>query len=55
MFVKEKQHRCGVLGQEREPDIVGCGNRPPQRVPVDVPDLEVFEEAASPALFYRHL
>ncbi len=54
MFVKKKQYRSRVLGKEREPDIVGSGDRPAQRVLVDVPDLEVFEEASSPTLFYSH-
>jgi hypothetical protein len=54
MFVKEKQHRSGVLRKKREPDVVGRGNRPPQRVLVDIPDLEILEEAPPPAHFHRH-
>ena len=54
MFVKEKQYRSGVLRKEREPDVVGRGNRPPQRVLVNIPDLEVLKEAPLPALFHRH-
>jgi hypothetical protein len=54
-FVKEKQHRYGVLGEEREPEVVGSGDRAPQRVFVDVAHLEVLEEPSSPALSCRHV
>jgi hypothetical protein len=37
--------RSRVLGKEREPDVVCTGNRAPQRVLVDITDLEIFEEA----------
>jgi fumarate hydratase subunit alpha len=54
MFVKEKHYRGSVLRKQREPDVVGSGDRPYQRVLVDIPDLEVLEEAPPPALFHRH-
>jgi fumarate hydratase subunit alpha len=53
MFVKEKQYRGGVLRKRRESDVVG-GDRPSQRVLVEILDLEVLEEAPPPALFHRH-
>src|SRR3712207_1569884 len=43
--------RRGVLGQEREPGVVCRGDGPPERMPVDVPDLEVLVESTPPALF----
>ncbi len=43
--------RRGVLGQEREPVVVGHGDRTSQGMPVDVPDLEVLAESTPLALF----
>jgi hypothetical protein len=54
IFVKRKQYRRGILSKEGEPDVIGRGNRPAQRVPVDVPDLEILEEASLPAIFNSH-
>src|SRR5579875_342502 len=41
-------NRRGVLGQEGKPDVVGRGDGPPQWMPVDVADAEVFVEAPLP-------
>ena len=41
--------RRGVLRQQRHPDVVRLGDRPPERVLVDVADGEVLEEAPAPA------
>src|SRR5260370_25518314 len=46
--------RRSVLGQEREPDVVGRRDCPAERVLVDVADLEIFEETPAPALFDSH-
>ncbi len=54
MFVKKKQYRSRVLGEEREPEVIGGSDRTAQRVLVDIPDLEVLEEPPPPALFHGH-
>ena len=54
VFVKEKQHRGGVLGKEREPGVVRGCNRASQRMLVDVTHIEVLEEAPPPTLSHRH-
>ncbi len=41
-------YRRGVLGEQREPDVVCRGDRSPKRVPVEVPDFEVLEEPPPP-------
>ena len=44
-----------VLSQQGEPDVVGCGDGPPERVFTLVADFEVLEIAAGPASPNRHL
>src|SRR5918997_3919214 len=46
--------RSRVLGEEREPHVVGGRHGTPQWVFVDVPHLEVLEEATPPTLLRRH-
>jgi hypothetical protein len=37
-------HRIRIHREEREPDVVGLGDRSPERVPIHVTDDEVLEE-----------
>jgi hypothetical protein len=39
----------GVVGEQREPGVVGLRDGPPVRVVIDVADGEVLEVAALPA------
>lgn len=43
--------RCGILGWECEPDVVGRGYRPVYRMLVNVSDLEILEEPVWPTFF----
>src|SRR6266851_359842 len=47
--------RRRVLGQEGEPDVVRGRDRAPERVFVDVADLEILEETPPPALLNGHI
>src|SRR5712692_2835312 len=47
--------RRRVLGQEREPDVVGRRDRPAERVLVDVAHLEILEESPPPAFLDGHI
>ena len=46
--------RVRVLRQQREPAVVDRQHRPPERMRIDVADLEVLVDAPRPALFHRH-
>jgi hypothetical protein len=45
----------GVLRQQGEPDIISRKDGAAQGMLVDITDIEVFEDATGPALFYCHL
>jgi hypothetical protein len=47
-------YRGGILGEERKPHVVGGRHGATKRMLVYVTDLEIFEEASSPALSYGH-
>ena len=47
-------NRVGVHRQAREPDVVGLSDRAPERMLVDVADLEVLEHAPGPTLLDCH-
>src|SRR5262249_60464294 len=44
----------GVVGEQREPDIVRLGDRAAEPALIDVADGEILEVAALPAGLYRH-
>src|SRR6516164_2762798 len=49
-----KVNRGGVLGQQREPDIVRCCDCSTQGMLIHIADLEILEKATLPTLFCGH-
>jgi len=45
----------GVVGQQRQPDVVGLGDGAADVAAVGVANLEILEEPADPALLHRHV
>src|SRR5882672_2873552 len=45
----------GVVGEEREPDIVGFRHRAPDTAAINIADLEIFEIASFPTRLDGHV
>ena len=45
----------GVVGQQREPDVIGLRHGAAEAAAVDVAHLKVLKESSLPARFYRHV
>jgi len=44
----------GVVGQQREPDVIRFGNCPSQTAAINIADFEILKEPAFPPRFYGH-